>query len=98
MPIIKLKPLDDEEEEGRLEELDLIEEEPPKIPTLPPLAPIAKTLLDAASAWVARVDPLLRHAVRMSDPLDAWLWQNGPERVFLVYAVELKRPNIEGTK
>ena len=55
LPIIKLKPLDDEEEEGRLEELDLIEEEPPKIPTLPPLAPIAKTLLDAASAWVARV-------------------------------------------
>lgn len=56
MPIIPLKPLDEKEEEDVLEELDLIEEPPPpKRPTLAPLAPIAKTLLDGASAWVSRV-------------------------------------------
>jgi hypothetical protein len=25
------------------------------------------------------------------DLVDAWLWQNGPERTFLVYALELSR-------
>jgi len=70
MPIIPLKPLDEEEEEDVLEELDLIEEPPPqKLPALPSLAPIAKTLtpiaqtltpiaktlLGNASAWVTRV-------------------------------------------
>jgi hypothetical protein len=40
-------------------------------------------------AWTVREDPMLRRAISMSPPLDAWLWNNGPERVFLVYAVEL---------
>jgi len=47
-------------------------------------------------AWVARNDPVLQRSVRMSAPLDAWLWQNGPERLFLVYAVELRRLEIDG--
>ncbi len=42
-------------------------------------------------AWVTRNDPILQKTVRMSAPLDAWLWQNGPERLFLVYAVALRR-------
>jgi hypothetical protein len=42
-------------------------------------------------AWTAEIDPMLRRAVRASAPVDAWLWQNGPERVFLVYAMELSR-------
>jgi hypothetical protein len=40
-------------------------------------------------AWTVREDPLLNHAITMSAPIDAWLWYNGPERIFLVYAVEL---------
>src|SRR5262249_53593744 len=36
-------------------------------------------------AWVARTDPVLKRTVRVSAPLDAWLWHNGPERIFLVY-------------
>jgi hypothetical protein len=47
-------------------------------------------------AWLAQIDPMLRGAVRMSEPLGAWLWQNGAERVFLVYAVELRRAENRG--
>jgi hypothetical protein len=46
-------------------------------------------------SWIARTDPMLRHTVRVSDPVDAWLWHNGPERVFLVYALELQRQPFE---
>jgi hypothetical protein len=42
-------------------------------------------------AWMAEIDPMLHRAVRATAPVDAWLWQNGPERVFLVYAMELER-------
>jgi hypothetical protein len=42
-------------------------------------------------AWTAREDPMLRRTITMSAPTDAWLWQNGPERAFLVYAIELRR-------
>jgi hypothetical protein len=60
LPLIPLKPLEDEDEEDVLEELDLVEEERPPstlpaLPALPALPPIAKTLLDTASAWVARI-------------------------------------------
>jgi hypothetical protein len=41
--------------------------------------------------WAAREDPMLKSTVTASPPLDAWLWHNGPERVFLVYALELRR-------
>jgi hypothetical protein len=47
-------------------------------------------------AWLTTVDPMLARSTTMSPPLDAWLWQNGPRRVFLVYAVELARFNPEG--
>ncbi len=40
-------------------------------------------------AWLARVDPMLARTVRVSEPVDAWWWQNGPERTFLVYAIVL---------
>jgi hypothetical protein len=40
-------------------------------------------------ASTAREDPLLQETVEMSGPVDAWLWQNGPDRIFLVYAVEM---------
>lgn len=36
-------------------------------------------------------DPALSVLVKASPVLDAWLWQNGPERSFLVYALELLR-------
>jgi hypothetical protein len=36
-------------------------------------------------------DPALSVLVTASPVLDAWLWQNGPERAFLVYALELAR-------
>jgi hypothetical protein len=42
-------------------------------------------------AWLARVDPMLARTVRVSEPVAAWWWQNGPERTFLVYAIELLR-------
>jgi hypothetical protein len=40
---------------------------------------------------VAAEDPALSVLVTASPVLDAWLWQNGPERTFLVYALELTR-------
>ena len=42
-------------------------------------------------AWASREDPVLRRLARVSPPVDAWLWQNGTERTFLVYAIELER-------
>jgi hypothetical protein len=45
--------------------------------------------------WTAREDPVLQGAVEMSEPVDAWLWQNGPDRIFLVYALDLRaRPMV----
>jgi hypothetical protein len=40
--------------------------------------------------WTVSEDPELRDAASWSAPLDAWLWHNGPDRVFLVYAAELR--------
>jgi hypothetical protein len=40
---------------------------------------------------VVAQDPALSVLVTVSPVLDAWLWQNGPERTFLVYALELAR-------
>ena len=40
---------------------------------------------------VVAEDPALSVLVTASPVLDAWLWQNGPERTFLVYALELQR-------
>lgn len=42
-------------------------------------------------AQVVAEDPALSVLVSVSPVLDAWLWQNGPERTFLVYALELAR-------
>jgi hypothetical protein len=36
-------------------------------------------------------DPVLRTAFRAFDVSEAWLWSNGPEAKFLVYASELQR-------
>lgn len=38
-----------------------------------------------------REDPLLRQDSTLSPPLAAWLWQNGPDERFLVYAMALDR-------
>ena len=38
-----------------------------------------------------RDDPVLSRAASLDRPFDAWLWHNGPERVFLVYAMEITR-------
>ena len=38
-----------------------------------------------------RDDPVLRAAFQPFDVRDAWLWNNGPETKFLVYASELQR-------
>lgn len=37
----------------------------------------------------AREDPFLARSATVSEPIAAWLWQNGPARRFLVYALEL---------
>jgi len=42
-------------------------------------------------AFTAREDPYLARHVEALPVRDAWLWQNGPERTFLVYALELRR-------
>jgi hypothetical protein len=42
-------------------------------------------------ALMANDDPKLRRTVTLSEPLDVWRWQNGPELQFLVYALELRR-------
>jgi hypothetical protein len=42
-------------------------------------------------AQVVSGDPALCRIVSTSPVLDAWLWHNGPERTFLVYALELLR-------
>ena len=47
-------------------------------------------------ARLTTIDPLLAGSIRMSPPLDVWLWQNGPTLLFLVYAVELTRFHVEG--
>jgi hypothetical protein len=41
--------------------------------------------------WASREDPVLRRIAKLSAPVDVWLWQNGAERTFLVYALELER-------
>jgi hypothetical protein len=38
-----------------------------------------------------RQDPTLSKQAKFSAPLAAWLWQNGPEMRFLVYAMDLRR-------
>ncbi len=42
-------------------------------------------------AWASREDPVLRRLARVSPPVDVWLWKNGTERTYLVYALELER-------
>ncbi len=42
-------------------------------------------------ALTARDDPFLARYATLSPPLAAWLWLNGNERRFLVYALELTR-------
>jgi len=41
--------------------------------------------------WASREDPVLKGLATLSPPFDVWLWQNGAERTFLVYALELAR-------
>jgi hypothetical protein len=41
--------------------------------------------------WASREDPMLRRLARLSPPVDVWLWKNGTERTYLVYALELER-------
>jgi hypothetical protein len=41
--------------------------------------------------WASHEDPVLRRLARLSPPLDVWLWKNGTERTYLVYALELER-------
>jgi hypothetical protein len=40
---------------------------------------------------LARQDGVLARQATLSPPLEAWLWRNGPEARFLVYAMELRR-------
>jgi hypothetical protein len=40
---------------------------------------------------LARQDPILARASRLSPPIAAWLWRNGPEARFLVYAMDLRK-------
>jgi hypothetical protein len=37
-------------------------------------------------------DPVLAKGLELRGPVDVWLWNNGPSRVFLVYALELVHP------
>jgi hypothetical protein len=38
-----------------------------------------------------RRDPALKQAFSVRFPVGPWLWQNGPERTYLVYALEIRR-------
>lgn len=40
---------------------------------------------------IAEDDPKLRKQAVVSEPLDAWAWQNGRSGLFLVYAVAVNR-------
>ncbi len=40
----------------------------------------------------AQEDPVLRKELALSAPIGLWLWNNGPSRTFLVYALELTHP------
>lgn len=40
--------------------------------------------------WAAREDPVLSRDTELSEPLEAWLWHDGPKQTFLVYALEMK--------
>jgi len=42
-------------------------------------------------AALFRDDPVLQEAFQQFDVSEAWLWENGPETKFLVYASELRR-------
>jgi hypothetical protein len=42
-------------------------------------------------AWMCREDPVLSRTVQLAPPRDVWLWHNGPELVFLVYAMLMTR-------
>jgi len=42
-------------------------------------------------AWLATVDPMLARIIRVSEAGETWFWHNGPDRVFLVYAIDLFR-------
>jgi hypothetical protein len=44
-----------------------------------------------ALAGIACDDPSLLRELGLSSIADAWVWQNGPRRAFLVYALELPR-------
>lgn len=39
---------------------------------------------------IAAEDPVLAQRASLSQPVDAWLWRNGPTRTFLVYGSELR--------
>jgi hypothetical protein len=41
--------------------------------------------------WTVGEDPMLSRNVELSPPSSVWLWNNGPELVFLVYALEMRR-------
>jgi hypothetical protein len=47
-------------------------------------------------AWLAKVDPMLAQTVHASEPVDAWFWHNGPDRIFMVYAIELVHKDARG--
>ena len=40
---------------------------------------------------VLRDDPTLRREVTLGSERDVWLWQQGPDRTFVVYAAEMRR-------
>ena len=42
---------------------------------------------------LASEDPVLAKELLLNGPVDVWLWNNGPARVFLVYALELAHPS-----
>jgi hypothetical protein len=73
----------------------------PSADQLPLLAELSRTgsvvfaVQPELLVWTVREDPVLQRSVEMSTPLAAWIWKNGPERVFLVYAAEL-RPLVRG--
>jgi hypothetical protein len=76
----------------------------PALARLPPETNLLKLLTELMAAeqmiYIARPglfhllqreDPLLLQGSTLSPPLVAWLWQNGPDERFLVYAMTLDR-------
>jgi hypothetical protein len=63
----------------------------PLLARLMSLGDIFNVVSPDAIRSIAKDDPSLARELSPGELADVWLWQNGPERIFLVYALALER-------